>query len=114
MKTLRRNFDSFRGATVVSLIPVEWQLREYANIKIGSVGRSEVELLSGLHIECRVPCVELAHGNCLPVQNDFSGDQQFFLAFAQTLASKSSEAALRQQVSAECYYMKLKYVALNS
>jgi hypothetical protein len=65
MKTLRRNFDSFRGATVVSLIPVEWQLREYANIKIGSVGRSEVELLSGLHIECRVPCVELAHGNCL-------------------------------------------------
>jgi hypothetical protein len=61
MKTLRRNFDSFRGATVVSLILVEWQLREYANIKIGSVGRSEVELLSALHIECRVPYVELAH-----------------------------------------------------
>jgi putative endopeptidase len=37
-------------------------------------------------------------GKTAPVQNDFSGDQQFFLAFAQTLASKSSEAALRQQV----------------
>jgi len=26
-----------------------------------AVSRSEVELLSGLHIKCRVPCVEVAH-----------------------------------------------------
>jgi putative endopeptidase len=32
------------------------------------------------------------------VQGGFSADQQFFLALAQIQASKSSEAALRQQV----------------
>jgi endothelin-converting enzyme/putative endopeptidase len=37
-------------------------------------------------------------GKAAPIQNAFSGDQQFFLAFAQSWASKSSEAALRQQV----------------
>jgi len=37
------------------------------------------------------------------VQNGFSGDQQFFLAFAQILASKSSEAALRQQVMTDVH-----------
>ncbi len=33
-----------------------------------------------------------------PVQNGFTGDQQFFLAFAQSWAWKSSDAYLRQQV----------------
>ena len=33
-----------------------------------------------------------------PVQEGFSGDQQFFIAFAQNWASKSREAALRRQV----------------
>jgi putative endopeptidase len=33
-----------------------------------------------------------------PVQDGFTGDQQFFLGFAQPYASKSSDAALRQQV----------------
>jgi endothelin-converting enzyme/putative endopeptidase len=33
-----------------------------------------------------------------PVQDGFSSDQQFFIAFGQTWASKSREAALRQQV----------------
>lgn len=37
-------------------------------------------------------------GKTAPVQNGFSGDQQFFLAFAQSDCSKSSEAFLRQQV----------------
>ena len=37
-------------------------------------------------------------GKAAPVQNGFSGDQQFFLSFAQTWASKSTEAFLRQQV----------------
>jgi putative endopeptidase len=38
-----------------------------------------------------------------PVQNGFTGDQQFFLAFAQGFASKSSEAALRQQVMTDIH-----------
>ena len=33
-----------------------------------------------------------------PVQDGFSGDQQFFIAFGQNWASKTREAALRQQV----------------
>src|SRR5580658_1428786 len=37
-------------------------------------------------------------GKAVPVQNGFSGDQQFFLSFAQSWASKSSEADLRHQV----------------
>jgi predicted metalloendopeptidase len=37
------------------------------------------------------------------VQNGFSGDQQFFLGFAQTWASKSSEAFLREQVMTDTH-----------
>jgi endothelin-converting enzyme/putative endopeptidase len=39
-------------------------------------------------------------GKAAPAQNDFSGDQQFFLAYAQKAgwASKQSEASLRQQL----------------
>lgn len=37
-------------------------------------------------------------GKAVPVQNGFSGDQQFFLGFAQSRASKSTEASLREQV----------------
>jgi putative endopeptidase len=37
-------------------------------------------------------------GNPAPEQGGFSGDQQFFIAFAQNWASKTREAALRQQV----------------
>jgi putative endopeptidase len=37
-------------------------------------------------------------GKAAPAQDGFSGDQQFFIAFAQSCTSKSSEAALREQV----------------
>ena len=37
-------------------------------------------------------------GKAAPVQNGLSGDQQFFLSFAQFWASKSPEASLRQQM----------------
>jgi putative endopeptidase len=37
-------------------------------------------------------------GKAAPVQNGFTGDQQFFLAFAQMWISKSSEAFLREQM----------------
>src|SRR5450631_1640880 len=37
-------------------------------------------------------------GKAAPVQDGFSGDQQFFIAFGQNYASKMREAALRQQV----------------
>ena len=37
-------------------------------------------------------------GKTAPVQDGFSGDQQFFIAFGQNYASKTREAALRQQV----------------
>jgi endothelin-converting enzyme/putative endopeptidase len=37
-------------------------------------------------------------GKPAPTQNGFSGDQQFFIAFAQNWGSKTREAALRQQV----------------
>ncbi len=37
-------------------------------------------------------------GQTPPVQEGFSGDQQFFIAFGQNYASKTREAALRQQV----------------
>jgi endothelin-converting enzyme/putative endopeptidase len=37
-------------------------------------------------------------GKPVPEQGGFSGDQQFFIAFAQNWASKTREAALRQQV----------------
>jgi putative endopeptidase len=42
-------------------------------------------------------------GKAAPVQNDFSGDQQFFLSFAQSWASKSSEADLRHQVMTDVH-----------
>jgi putative endopeptidase len=38
-----------------------------------------------------------------PAQNGFTGDQQFFLGFAQGFASKSSDAALRQQVMTDIH-----------
>src|ERR1700733_3892027 len=37
-------------------------------------------------------------GNIAPTQDGFSGDQQFFIAFAQNWGSKVREAALRQEV----------------
>jgi len=37
------------------------------------------------------------------VQNGFTGDQQFFLGFAQGYASKSSDAALRQKVMTDIH-----------
>ena len=37
-------------------------------------------------------------GKTAPVQDGFSGDQQFFIAFGQNYGSKIREAALRQQV----------------
>jgi endothelin-converting enzyme/putative endopeptidase len=37
-------------------------------------------------------------GKPAPVQDGFSGDQQFFIAFAQNWGSKAREAALRDQV----------------
>jgi putative endopeptidase len=37
-------------------------------------------------------------GKSAPVQDGFSGDQQFFIAFGQNWGSKSREEALRQQV----------------
>jgi putative endopeptidase len=37
-------------------------------------------------------------GKAAPEQDGFSGDQQFFIAFAQNWGSKSRDAALRQQV----------------
>ena len=37
-------------------------------------------------------------GKPAPVQDGFSGDQQFFIAFGQNWGSKSREASLRQQV----------------
>jgi putative endopeptidase len=37
-------------------------------------------------------------GQTAPTQEGFSGDQQFFIAFAQNWGSKSREASLRQQV----------------
>jgi putative endopeptidase len=37
-------------------------------------------------------------GQPAPTQDGFSGDQQFFIAFAQNWGSKTREAALRQQV----------------
>jgi putative endopeptidase len=42
-------------------------------------------------------------GKAAPVQNGFSGDQQFFLAFAQSQCSKSSEAFLRQTVMTDVH-----------
>jgi putative endopeptidase len=38
------------------------------------------------------------NGQPAPAEDDFSGDQQFFIAFAQSWAEKLREAALRQQV----------------
>jgi endothelin-converting enzyme/putative endopeptidase len=40
------------------------------------------------------------HGKAAPMIDGLTGDQEFFLAFAQNWASKSREAALRQQVVA--------------
>jgi putative endopeptidase len=40
-------------------------------------------------------------GKAGPVQEGFSSDQQFFIAFGQNWASKSREAALRQQVAVD-------------
>ncbi len=37
-------------------------------------------------------------GKTAPVQDGFSGDQQFFIAFAQNWGAKTREAALRQEV----------------
>ncbi len=37
-------------------------------------------------------------GKTAPVEDGFSGDQQFFLAFAQNWGEKTREAALRQQI----------------
>jgi putative endopeptidase len=42
-------------------------------------------------------------GKAAPVKNGFSGDQQFFLGFAQAWASKSSEAGLRQQMMTDTH-----------
>ncbi len=42
-------------------------------------------------------------GKPAPEQSGFSGDQQFFIAFGQNYASRSREAALRQQVAVDSH-----------
>jgi endothelin-converting enzyme/putative endopeptidase len=42
-------------------------------------------------------------GKAAPVQDGFSGDQQFFIAFGQNYASKTRDAALRQQVMVDSH-----------
>ena len=42
-------------------------------------------------------------GEIAPVVNGLSGDQQFFLAYAQSNASKSNESVLRQQVMTDVH-----------
>ena len=42
-------------------------------------------------------------GKTAPVQDGFTGDQQFFIAFGQNYASKIREAALRQQVATDSH-----------
>jgi endothelin-converting enzyme/putative endopeptidase len=42
-------------------------------------------------------------GKVAPVQNGLSGDQQFFLGFAQMRASKSTEASLREQMMTDTH-----------
>jgi len=42
-------------------------------------------------------------GKMAPAQDRFSGDEQFFIAFGQNYASKSREAALRQQVMTDVH-----------
>ncbi len=42
-------------------------------------------------------------GKEAPVQDGFSGDQQFFIAFGQDYRAKSREAALRQQVAVDSH-----------
>ena len=42
-------------------------------------------------------------GKSAPAQDGFSGDQQFFLAFAQDYASKTRDAALRQQIQVDSH-----------
>ncbi len=42
-------------------------------------------------------------GKAAPEQDGFSGDQQFFIAFGQNWASKTREAALRQQVAVDSH-----------
>jgi putative endopeptidase len=42
-------------------------------------------------------------GKPAPVQEGFSGDQQFFIAFGQDYASKTREAALRSQVATDSH-----------
>jgi endothelin-converting enzyme/putative endopeptidase len=42
-------------------------------------------------------------GKAAPMQDGFTGDQQFFIAFGQTWGSKVREAALRQQVMTDSH-----------
>jgi endothelin-converting enzyme/putative endopeptidase len=42
-------------------------------------------------------------GKVAPNVNGFTGDQQFLLGFAQSWASKSTEASLRQQVMTDTH-----------
>jgi endothelin-converting enzyme/putative endopeptidase len=42
-------------------------------------------------------------GKDAPVQEGFSGDQQFFIAFGQNYASKTRDASLRQQVMTDAH-----------
>jgi putative endopeptidase len=43
------------------------------------------------------------NGKAAPAQDGFTADQQFFIAFAQVEASKSRDAALRQQVATDSH-----------
>ena len=42
-------------------------------------------------------------GKAAPKQDDFSGDQQFFIAFAQNWGGKTRDAALRRQVMTDSH-----------
>jgi predicted metalloendopeptidase len=42
-------------------------------------------------------------GKPAPVQDGFSGDQQFFIAFGQTWGQKTREASLRRQVATDSH-----------
>jgi len=44
-----------------------------------------------------------AAGKPAPMQDGFTGDQQFFIAFAQNWSSKTRDAALRQQVQTDVH-----------
>jgi endothelin-converting enzyme/putative endopeptidase len=91
------DFDHFKIAT--NKLAAQYDLyKPFSDLSVNGRQTLAENIADNAGISATYDAYRAALGNTASAPDGFSGDQQFFIAFAQTWASKRREASLRQQV----------------